>query len=305
MTDYKSVVNVDNVWYAIITQDDAANYVTGTPKRLAPAMELKGTPSTSSETQYADGGVNDIAGAEGPTEFELTAPSLLDDTIAELLGMVSDTATGRIFDDADPSRAPYFALGYRFKKSNGKYRYRWYLKCRAEKPGEEGASESDKVNLKTAVLKVKAVKTLHQWDLLGDGLRVKEVKRVQGDEDLANFDGSTWFAAVQQPVAGTPAAFILSAVPADAATGVLVSADVVLTFSTALAGGREAGITLVNADTFAPVAVLRSINSTRKIVTLNPSSNLGASTDYIVIVHDMVDIHGQALTDTVINFTTA
>lgn len=300
-----SVVGVDNVYYALVTQDDDSNYVAGTPAKLTQAMEIKSTPTVSSETQFADNTAHDIVSAEGPTELELMAPNIAEETLAELLGAVYDTATGRIFDDADPSQAPYFALGYRFKKRNGKYRYRWYLKCQAQKPAEEGVSESDKVNLKTATLKVTAVKTTYKFDLLGDASRMAGVKRVHGDEDLPDFSATSWFSAVQTPVAGSPASFTVSTVPADAATGVAVTADVVVTFSNALAGGREAGITLVNADTFAPVAVARSINSTRKVVTLNPSSNLGASTDYIVVIHDVVDIHGQALTDTVVNFTTA
>lgn len=300
-----SVVGVDSVYYALVTQDDENGYVAGVPQQLTQAMEIKGTPAASSETQFADNTEHDVVTVEGPTTLELIAPNIGEDTLAELLGAVIDSASGRIFDDADPAQAPYFALGYRFKKRNGKYRYRWYLKCRAEKPMEEGVSESDKVNLKTTTLKVTAIKTTHKFDLLGDASRMAGVKRVHGDEDLSNFDGDTWFDAVQQPSAGTPGAFSLTPVPADGATGVVVSSNLTLTFSNALAGGREAGITLINLDTQAPVAVARTINDARTVVTLNPNSNLSGSTDYAIVVHDVVDIHGQALTDAVYNFTTA
>lgn len=303
--EYKSVVGVDSVYYALITQDDANGYVVGTPQSLAPAMEIKGTPSSAGETQYADNGAFDRASAEGDTELELISPNFPESVIAQLLGAAYDAATGRVFDNADPSQAPFFALGYRFKKSNGSYRYRWYLKCRAEKPGEEAVSQSDAINLKTQTLKIYALKTIYKFDLIGDGSLMDGVKRVHGDEDTTNFSGATWFNAVQVPLAGTPDAFTLSSVPADAATGVAVSANIVLTFSNALAGDAEKGILLVNADTFAPVAVSRTLDAARKVVTLDPTSNLGATTDYIVVVHDVVDIHGQALADTVINFTTA
>ncbi len=305
MTKQYSVVGVDSVYYALVTQDDENGYVAGVPQQLTQAMEIKGTPAASSETQFADNTEHDVVTVEGPTTLELIAPNISEDVLAELLGAVVDTASGRIFDDADPAEAPYFALGYRFKKRNGSYRYRWYLKCRAEKPMEEGVSESDKVNLKTTTLKVTAIKTSHLFDLIGDGSRMKGVKRVHGDEDLDNFDGDTWLDAVQQPSAGTPSAFSVTPVPADGATGVVISANLTLTFTNALAGGREAGITLINLDTQAPVAVARTINAARTIVTLNPNSNLGSSTDYAIIIHDVVDIHGQALTDAVINFTTA
>jgi phi13 family phage major tail protein len=305
MTKQYSVVGVDKAFYALITQDDENGYVVGAPQQLTQAMEIKGSTETTREDQYADNGLHDGATAEGPTTFDMIGPNIAEEIIAALLGEVYDTPSGRIFDDADATRTVYFAFGYRFKKRNGKFRYRWYLKCQAEKPSEEAVSESNKLNLKPSTLKITAYKTIYQFDLLGDGSRMSGVKRVRGDEDLPGFDAAAWFNAVQVPVVGTPAAFTLSSVPADAAIGVVVSDDSELTFSNALAGGREAGIILVNADTFAPVAVTRTINAARKVVTLNPTSNLDASTDYIIVVHDVVDIHGQALTDAVINFTTA
>ena len=304
-SEKKVVVGVDSAYVAFITLDDENEYTVGSPQSLAPAMELKSTPASTSETLYADNGPNDNVAAEGETDIEVTSPNFAESLLAQLKGATYDSATGRVFDNADPSRAPYFALGYRFKKSNGHYRYRWYLKCRVEPPGEEAQSQSNTVNFNPQMLKIKALKTIHKFDLLGDASLMDGVKRVHGDEDADNFSATTWFTAVQTPVAGTPAAFTLTPVPADAATGVVVSSNMTLTFSNALAGGREAGITLVNADTFAPVAVARTINAARTIVTLNPSSNLGAVTDYIIVVHDVVDIHGQALADAVINFTTA
>ena len=300
----KVVVGVDKAFIALITQDDENGYVAGVPQSLAPAMELKAIPSTASETLYADNAPEDNVSAEGETEIELISPNFAESTVAMLKGATYDTATGRVYDNADPSRAPYFALGYRFKKSNGKYRYRWYLKCRIEPPSEEAQSQGDAVNFKPQTLKIRALKTKYQFDLEGDGSLMDGVKRAHGDEDADNFNASGWFDAVQVPVAGTPAAFTLSASPVDGATGVLVGANIVLTFSNALAGGREAGIVLVDADSQAPVAVARTINSARKVVTLNPSSDLSTATDYLVVIHDVVDIHGQALASTVLNFTT-
>jgi phi13 family phage major tail protein len=301
----KVVVGVDSVFAAIVEQDDANGYVVGVPFSLAPAMELKGTSQISQEGLYADNDLDDDLQSEGPTDIEMMAPNFAEEILADILGSIYDSVTGRVFDNADPSRAKFFALGYRFRKSNGHYRYRWYLKCKAQPPSEEAQSESDKVTHKPQTLKIKAYRTIYKFDQLGDGSYMQGSKKVKGDEDDANFDASTWFDAVQVPVAGTPASFTLTPSPVDGATGVVVSANLTFTFSNALAGGREAGITLIDADTMAPVAYARTINAARTVVTINPTSNLGSATDYLAIVHDVVDIHGQALTDTVINFTTA
>jgi hypothetical protein len=106
------------------------------------------------------------------------------------------------------------------------------------------------------------------------------------------------------PVAGSPPAFTLSSSPADAATGVAIGVNVVLTFSNKLAPNAENGIILTTAAGV-PVACARTIDSARKVVTLNPSANLGAATDHLVIVPGVTDIYGQALADAVIDFETA
>lgn len=104
--------------------------------------------------------------------------------------------------------------------------------------------------------------------------------------------------------AGSPSALTVSASPADAATGVLVSANVVLTFNNKLAAGAENGIILTTAAGV-PVACARTINAGRTVVTLNPDSNLGAAADHLVVIAGVTDIYGQALATTVIDFETA
>lgn len=302
-TEQRSVVGVDSVYYALITQDDANGFVVGSPAPLVPAMNLKSTPNSSAETQYADNGPYDNVGSEGDTELELEAPNWPESVLAALKGAVYDSATGRVFDNADPAQAPYFALGYRFKKSNGHYRYRWYLKCRLVPPGEEGASQGEKVQLKTQTVKIKCLKTIYKWAL--NGSVTDGVKRVHGDQDADNFSATGWFSAVQTPVIGSPASFTLTASPADGATGVAVAANIILTFSNALVYGSENSIILVRADTQAPIACARTIDAARKVVTLDPVSNLTAAKQYLVIVAGLTSIHGQVLADTVVDFTTA
>lgn len=104
--------------------------------------------------------------------------------------------------------------------------------------------------------------------------------------------------------AGSPSALSVSSVPADAATSVVVSSNMVLTFNNKLAAGAENGIILTTAAGV-PVACARTIDAARKVVTLNPNSNLGASADHLIVIAGVTDIYGQALTTTVINFTTA
>lgn len=104
--------------------------------------------------------------------------------------------------------------------------------------------------------------------------------------------------------AGSPSAISVSSSPADAATGVVVSSNMVLTFNNKLAAGAENGIMLTTAAGV-PVACARTIDAARKVVTLNPSSSLGSAADHLIVIAGVSDIYGQTLADTVINFTTA
>jgi hypothetical protein len=98
-------------------------------------------------------------------------------------------------------------------------------------------------------------------------------------------------------------AFTLSSSPADADTGVAVDANVVLTFSNALKAGAENGIILTTVAGV-PKACARTISSNRKVVTLNPTTNMAGTTEYLAIMPGVVDIYAQTLADTVINFMT-
>ena len=99
-----------------------------------------------------------------------------------------------------------------------------------------------------------------------------------------------------------PPAFTLSSVPADDATGVLATANMVLTFSNALKAHAENGITLIDSNNGAPVDAVITINSARKVVTIDPVSSLAGGPNYLIVVTGVVDVYGQSLGDTVISF---
>ena len=297
----KSTVGLRDLYYAPVTQDDVDAYAAGTPAIFAPAVAASHKPKNSSKIQYADDGAFDTLTAEGETEIELETTNIPANIQAIVLGKVFDTATGRVFDNAGGAVAPDVALGFRTKKSNGSYKYFWYLKGKFSQPDEEQATQGESPEPKTLKIKFTAVKTTYQFDLgdINDG-----VKRVWGDEDDTDFDGDTWFDDVQVPVAGSPSAFTCTPDPADGASGVSVSANIVLTFSNPLQSGMEDRI-LLTEDDGTLKAVTRSINAARTVVTLDPTTNLSASTTYLVTLAGVKDVYGQALGDTVYDLTTA
>jgi len=92
-----------------------------------------------------------------------------------------------------------------------------------------------------------------------------------------------------------------SSTPVDDATSVAVNTAVALTFNNAI---KAISVSIVSAAGVV-VAFTEAFNSTKKVLTLTPTSNLSASTTYIVTISGAVDIYGQTLANTAINFTTA
>lgn len=300
--EYKSNVGLRDIYYALVTQDDASAYAAGTPAYLAPAMVASVAPASNTSTQYADDGPFDTMSSEGETKIDFEVTQIPMEIRAIILGKVYDATTGRIFDNG--GTPPDIALSFRSLKSNGSYHYVQYLKGKFTPPSKEMASKTDSPDPKSTKITFTAIKTAYQWDLLGDASLMDGSKGVEGDEDIAAFSGATWFDAVQVPVAGSPAAFTCTPSPADGATGVAVSVSPTLTFSNPLAGGAENGIIITTAAGV-PVPLVRTLNAARTVVTLNPNSNLGAATDHLIIVPGVTDIYGQVLADTVYDFETA
>ncbi len=102
-------------------------------------------------------------------------------------------------------------------------------------------------------------------------------------------------------IGGAPAALSVTTVPADDATAVAVDANIVLTFNNKIVS--EAIV--VTSDAGAIVAGAKTWNEAGKILTFNPTANLSAGSVYLVAIAGVVDIYGQLLAGSVVNFETA
>ena len=195
--EHRSRVGLKDLYIAAVSADSASAYTAGTPEYFAPVAEASATPAANRETQYADDRAFDVMTSEGETEIQLTVTSLPAEMEAYVTGEVFDGASGRVYDNANPSDAPDFALGFRSKKSNGSYRYYWFLKGRFSKPSEDFETETDTPAPKTTQIVFTAIKTTYQFTL--DCNTTDGVKRMWGDTDTTNFSATGWFSAVQTP----------------------------------------------------------------------------------------------------------
>lgn len=114
--------------------------------------------------------------------------------------------------------------------------------------------------------------------------------------------------AVDITTGSAPGALTVTTSPADGGASVAVDSNITWTFSNAISPSdvSAANFTVTKADGTAVTGTL-SIDSTKKIVSFDPTSNLDASSTYIAIATIGVhDIYGQTLAaNTVIDFGTA
>jgi len=296
--EYKSRIGLDSLYIAEVTQDDAAGYAADTPEYFAPAAQASQAPVTNFETQYADDQAFDVISSKGPTSITIQVTNLPMEMLAKISGKVFDAVSGRMFDHG--GEPPYMALSFRSLKSNGSYRYYQYLKGRFDMPQEDTETKGETPSPKTLGLTYSAIRTVHEFDL---GDVDDSVDRVIGDEDTTNFSGATWFDQVQTPVAAAPGALTLSSsVPTDGGSGISITADQTLTFSNALNSAAVDNVVLLLASDASVIAGAVTIDTTKKIITNNPTASLDNSEDYI-LAYTVTDIYGQHLAGA-INFTT-
>ncbi len=97
-------------------------------------------------------------------------------------------------------------------------------------------------------------------------------------------------------------ALSVTSVPANNATGVAVDANIVITFNNPIDHGDAPFIKTSDSSI---IAAAKTFNGAKTILTINPTADLSASTQYAVLLSGMTDAYGQTLADTVIKFTTA
>lgn len=181
-------VGLKDLHFAILVEDDSTGTAYETPERIAGAINAKINPKSNTETLYADDGPSETATALGEIEVEIEVKDLPLAVQAKLFGHKLEN--GVLIKSADDT-APYVALGFRSKKSNGKYRFVWLYKGKFELPEQDYQTGEDKPKFQTPKAKATFIKrdSDGRWQAIGD-------------EDETGFKaGATWFTEVYEKTA--------------------------------------------------------------------------------------------------------
>lgn len=196
--EYKSQVGLDKLHYAPVTEDDATGYTASAPVYLAPVATAKVSTTRNSNTQYADDGVFDSSSAESESSVEIEVTNVPLVTVALLTGKTYNATNGMLIEGSG-GEPPEYALLFRSKKSNGKYRYVCYLKGKFALADEEFATLETTPAPKNAKLTFTGLRTIFEFQTATG--KKETVKVVKADEDVTASASliAGWFTAVPVP----------------------------------------------------------------------------------------------------------
>lgn len=145
-----ATIGLDMLYYAPITEDENGDEIYGTPAKLAKAMTADLSVELAEATLYADDGASEIV-----KEFKSGTLSLGIDDIGNSIASVLTGATidsNNVVISASEDGGNPVAIGFRAKKSNGKYRYFWLYRVKFGIPSTSLATKGDSITFSTPTI---------------------------------------------------------------------------------------------------------------------------------------------------------
>ena len=186
-----STVGLKNMVIAPLTVDTETTLTYGALQLVAGAIEATITPeNTDPEVQYADDIEFDVLYPDPELSFKTK--------MADIPLQIQEAIFGNRIDDkgvlvrASVDKPPYFAVGFKSEKANGKFRYVWLYKVRAKPITETYATkEGGTITRQTGEVEWTAIKRTH------DGLY--QAVADEGENGFTAVLGATFLDTVYDP----------------------------------------------------------------------------------------------------------
>lgn len=199
-TQYFEFRGVDQFHIAMVTKDDATGYTTETPVYFQPVQEIGKTTDSNSEAHYYDNKALIVVNSESADTIAITMTVPTLKQLAKIIGKSFDESTGMFVDGERVDN--YFAISYRTKGTDGKYRYVSRLKGKFSIPEEIADSENDGTDTTNVQVTYTGVYTSYEFTK-GKYVNNTWVKgRAKGivvDERYGLVDLTTFFDSTQTP----------------------------------------------------------------------------------------------------------
>lgn len=189
-----ATIGLDRLYYSKITEDAAGDETYGTPQLLAKAISADLEIELNEATLFADD-----AAAEVVKEFKSGKLSL---GINDIGAAVAGDLVGAVIDDngvtvsqSEGLPSPV-AVGFRAKKSNGKYRYFWLYRVIFGVPATNLATKGDSITFSTPTIEGTI---FNRNKIDGQGKHPWKAEVNEDDASVAAETITGWYTAVYEP----------------------------------------------------------------------------------------------------------
>lgn len=189
-----ATIGLDKLYYAKITEDADGNESYATPVQLAKAMTADLSVELAEATIYADDGASEIVKEFKSGTLSLGVDDLGGSVASDLTGAVIDN-NGVVISTAEDGGTPV-AIGFRAKKSNGKYRYFWLYRVKFGIPATALATKGDSITFNTPTIEGTI---LRRNKVDGKGKHPWKAEATEGDTAVTAATITNWYKEVYEP----------------------------------------------------------------------------------------------------------
>ena len=141
-----SQVGLKDLHFAVLEKDENGEIKYKDVEKLIGGINATINPNVNTQELYADDRLFESEATIGKIDVEIETADLDIKKRAKLTG--SKIKDGVLVENVSDT-APYIALGFKSKKSNGKYRYVWLLKGKASPMSEDFSTKTENVEHRT------------------------------------------------------------------------------------------------------------------------------------------------------------
>jgi phi13 family phage major tail protein len=189
-----ATIGLDKLYYATITDDENGEEIYGTPTQLAKAISAELSVELAEATLYADDGAAEIVKEFKNGTISLGVDDIGSTTAAALTGVTVDKNNVMVSNSEDGGDP--VAVGFRAKKTNGKYKYYWLYRVKFGIPATNLATKGDSITFSTPTIEGTVLRR-NKPDTSGKHPWKAEV--TEGDKDVPASVISSWYAEVYEP----------------------------------------------------------------------------------------------------------
>jgi phi13 family phage major tail protein len=189
-----ATIGLDSLYYAKITEDENGNETYGTPRVLAKAMTAELSVELIEAILYADDGASEVVKEFGSGALTLGIDDIGATVAQDLTGCKIDSnnvVVSRSEDGGSP-----VAVGFRAKKSNGKYRYFWLYRVIFSIPTTSLATKGDSITFSSPTIEGTVFR---RNKLDGENKHPWKAEVTEGDNGVSSEVIINWFKSVYEP----------------------------------------------------------------------------------------------------------